>query len=169
MTRLHADTGQGVRWNALGRFGDRVESLVVVIAMAIAIAAVPVAAAVGFEVYDSRSRQHAEHAQTSYVVTATVTGSDVAHRDALGKTITVPAQWFAAGAQHTGMVSAPVGTKSGDVIDIWVDRDGSHVGPPPKTAYDEAVAIASAIWFTVAIAATLLVTGVRALRRPAHA
>ena len=54
--------------------------------------------------------------------------------------MTVRARWFAAGAEHTGAVKAQPGVKTGDSIDIWVDEDGSHVGPPVMSAYDEAVA-----------------------------
>ena len=88
--------------------------------------------------------------------------------DSLGPTITVLARWFAAGTEHTGPVSTPPGVKTGDSIDIWVGEDGSHVGPPPKTAYDEAVAVASAIWFSVAIVAGVLVAGTRAALNRAH-
>lgn len=156
--------------NPLVRMGDRIEALVVVLAMAMALAAVPIAAAVGTSVYDSRSRLYAEQAQNSHEVSATVTDHKVIHDESLGRMVTVTAQWFAAGNEHNGPVSAPPGVKTGDSIDIWVAEDGSHVGPPPKTAYDEAVAFAAATWFIVAIAAGVLVAGTRAaLNRARHA
>jgi hypothetical protein len=156
--------------NPLIRWSDRVEALVMVLAMAMALAAVPIAAAVGTSVYDSRSRLYAEQAQNSRVVSATVTDHKVIHRESLGPMITVIGQWSAAGNEHTGPVSAPPGVKSGEAIDIWIDEDGSHVGPPPKTAYDEAVAFASLTWLGVAAAAGVLVAGTRAaLNRTRHA
>lgn len=157
-------------FNPLVRIRDRVEALVVVLAVVITLVAVPIAAAVGTAVYDTRSRQYADKAQTSHVVTGTVTSHKVAYHESLGPTITVLARWFDAGTEHTGVVSAPPGVNIGDSIDIWVGEDGSHVGPPPKTAYDEAVAAASLTWFSVAIAAGVLVAGTRAaLNRARHA
>lgn len=156
--------------NPLVRASDRVEALVVVLAVVMALVAVPIAAAVGTAVYDSRSRLYAEQAQNSHVVTAIVTDHKVTHRESLGRTVTVLARWFAAGTDHTGPVSAPPGVKTGNSIDIWVGEDGSHVGPPPKTAYDEAVAFASLTWLGAAIAAATLIVGTRAfLNRVRHA
>lgn len=157
-------------FNPLVRMSDRVEALVVVLAVLITLVAVPITAAVGTAVYDSRSRQYAEQAKTSHVVAGTVTSHKVAHHESLGPTITVLARWFDAGTEHTGAVAAPPGVNIGDSIDIWIGEDGSHVGPPPKTASDEAVAVASAIWFSVAVAAGVLVAGTRAaLNRARHA
>jgi hypothetical protein len=156
--------------NPLIRAGDRVEALVVVFAVVVVLLAAPIAAAVGTAVYDSRSHLYAQQAQNSHVVTAVVTDHKVTHRKALGQTVTVLARWFAAGTEHTGSVSAPPGVKTGDSIDIWVVEDGSHVGPPPKTAYDEAVAFASLTWLGAAIAAQALIAGTRTfLNRARHA
>ncbi|BBY00996.1 Rv1733c family protein [Mycobacterium seoulense] len=157
-------------FNPLVRIGDRVEALVVVLAVVISVIAVPIAAAVGTVVYDSRSRQYAERAQISRVVTGTVTSLKVAYHESLGPTITVLARWVDGGTEHTGAVSAPRGVTIGDSIDIWVGEDGSHVGPPPETAGDEAVAAALLTWFGVAIAAGVLVAGTRAaFNRARHA
>lgn len=158
------------RRNPLVRIHDRVEALVVVLAVVIALVAVPIAAAVGTRVYDSRSRLYAEQAQNSHVVTAVVTDDKVIHRESLGQTVTVLARWFDAGTEHAGAVSSPSGVKTGNSIDIWVREDGTHVGPPPKTAYDEAAAFASLTWLGAAIATAALVIGTRAFRnRVRHA
>jgi hypothetical protein len=143
--------------NPLIRAGDRVEALVVVFA-------------VGTAVYDSRSHLYAAQAQNPRTVTATVTGDKFVRQDTLGQMVTVPARWFAAGTEHTGTVSAPPGVKTGDSIDVWVAEDGSHIGPPLRTALDAAVAAAEAIWFGAAMAAAALVAGTRAiLNRARHA
>ena len=47
-------------FNPLVRVRDRVEALVVVLAVVVMLLAVPIAAAVGTAVYDSRSRQYAD-------------------------------------------------------------------------------------------------------------
>jgi hypothetical protein len=156
--------------NPLIRAGDRVEALVVVFAVVVVLLAAPIAAAVGTAVYDSRSHLYAAQAQNPRTVTATVTGDKFVRQDTLGQMVTVPARWFAAGTEHTGTVSAPPGVKTGDSIDVWVAEDGSHIGPPLRTALDAAVAAAEAIWFGAAMAAAALVAGTRAiLNRVRHA
>lgn len=149
--------------NPLIRAGDRVEALVVVFAVLVVLVAAPIAAAVGTSVYDSRNHLLAAQAQNSRTVTATVTGDKFVRQDTLGQMVTVPARWFAAGAEHTGVVLAPPGVKTGDSIDIWVAEDGSHTGPPLRNALDAAVAAAEAIWFGAAMAAAALVAGTRAI------
>ena len=155
--------------NPLVRAGDRVEALVLVLAIVVALLTAPIATAVGTAVYDSRREIYAEQAQTRRTVTATVI-DDSAAQVWLGKTMTVPARWFAAGAEHTGTVKARQAVKPGDSIDIWVNQDGSQAGPPMRTAVYEAVAAGLAIWLSVAIAAAALFAGTRAvLNRLRHA
>ena len=110
--------------NPLIRISDRIEALALVLVVVVSLLALPIGAAVGTAVYDSRSRLYAEQAQAKTQVTATVIDSP-----ARGDTITVRARWFAAGAEHTGAVKAQPTAKPGDVIEIWVNKDGSHVGP----------------------------------------
>ena len=156
--------------NPLIRAGDRVEALVVVFAVVVVLLAAPIAAAVGTAVYDSRSHLYAAQAQNPRTVTATVTGDKFVRQDTFGQMVTVPARWFAAGTEHTGIVSATPGVKTGDSIDVWVAEDGSHIGPPLRTALDAAVAAAEAIWFGAAMAAAGLVAATRAiLNRARHA
>src|SRR6185437_1629213 len=151
--------------NPLIRMSDRVDVLAVVLTVAVSLLSMPIAAAVGTAVYESRSSLYAEQAQTQTRVTATVIDSP-----ARSDTNTVRARWFAAGAEHTGAVKAQPTVKPGDSIDIWVDKDGSHVGPSVLSAVEEAVAVALAIWFSVAIAAVALFAGTRAvLNRVRHA
>ena len=156
--------------NPLIRAGDRVEALAVVFAVVVVILAAPIGAAVGTAVYDSRSHLYAAQAQNQRTVSATVTGEKFTRQDTLGQMVTVPARWFAAGTEHTGAVSAPPGVKVGDSIDVWVAEDGSHIGPPLRTALDAAVAAAAAIWFGAAMAAAALIASTRAiLNRARHA
>ncbi|MGC2652674.1 MAG: hypothetical protein WA317_03515 [Mycobacterium sp.] len=155
--------------NPLIRASDRVEALVLVLAVVVALLAVPIAAAVGTAVYDSRRSLYAEQAQTRRMVTATVMDVSAAQISS-NKTMTVPARWFAAGAEQTGEVKTRHTVRPGDSIDVWVDEDGSQVAPPIKTAVDEAVAAAVAIWLGAVIAAAVLVGAARAiLNRVRHA
>ncbi|MGH3554427.1 MAG: Rv1733c family protein [Mycobacterium sp.] len=148
--------------NPLVRASDRVEALVVVLAVVVSLLAVPIAAAVGTAVHDSRRHLYAEQAQTRRMVTATVIDDGVA-RTPRSKTMTVRVRWFAAGAEHTGAVKTRQTVKPGDSIDIWVDQDGSQVGPPMRTAVHEAVAAALAVWLGVATAAAALIAAIRAV------
>ena len=153
------------RRNPLIRISDRIEALALVLVVVVSLLALPIGAAVGTAVYDSRSRLYAEQAQTQTQVTATVIDSP-----ARSDTITVRARWFAAGAEHTGAVEAQPTAKPGDSIDIWVDKDGSHVGPSVMSAAEVAVAFALAIWLNATLASVALFMGTRAvLNRVRHA
>lgn len=146
--------------NPLIRASDRVEALILVVAVAVSLLTVPIAAAVGTAIHDSRSRLYAEQAKTRHTVTATV----IAHSDRenpRSRTVMVPARWIAAGAEHTGDVLAKLPTKVGDEVEIWVDDEGSAIGRPAMTALDEAVASAVTIWCAV----TLSAAGVFAVAR----
>lgn len=137
--------------NPLIRTTDRVEALILVLAVAASLIAIPVSAAVGTAVHDSRSRLYAEQVQTRRPVTATVTGESHPRRNVERPTVTVPARWFAAGAERTGDVTAPLTAKVGDDIEIWIDDDGLPVARPMNTARDEALAFAVATWWGVSL------------------
>lgn len=149
--------------NPLVRGSDRIEALVVVLAVAVCVLAIPVAAAVGTVVHDVRRQVYAEQAQDRHLVTGVVTDTSIATKPPRkpGKTIAVNARWFADGAEHTGLVPAERAVKPGDAVDIWVHRDGSPAGLQNRTAEDEAVAAALATWLTVAVAAAAFFAGTR--------
>ena len=147
--------------NPLIRATDRVEALIVVFAVAISLVAVPIAATVGTAVHEDRSRVYAEQAQTRHTVTATAIGDKHPRRDLDKPTVTVPARWFAGGAEHTGDVVAPLNVKIGDEVEIWVDDKGSAVGPPERTAQDQAVALAMATWWAMSLSAVAMFAGAR--------
>lgn len=147
--------------NPLIRTTDRVEALILVLVVAVSLIAVPVSAAVGTAVHDSRSRAYAEEVQTRRPVTATVTGDSHPHRNLESPTVTVPARWFAAGAERTGDVTAPLTVKLGDDIEIWVDDAGLPVARPINTARNDALAFAAATWWAVSLLAVALFGHVR--------
>jgi len=111
---------------------------------------------VGTAVYDSRSRIYAEQVQTRRAVTATVIGDSHPRRDLESPTVTIPARWFAAGAERTGDVTAPLTAKIGDEVEIWVDDEGFSVPPPVNTAGNEAVTFAAATWWAISVLAVVL-------------
>ncbi|MGV0041846.1 Rv1733c family protein [Mycobacterium colombiense] len=142
--------------NPLIRNTDRVEALILVLAVVMSLIAIPIGAAVGTAVHDSRSRLYAEQAQTRRPVTATVTGDSHPRRNFDSPAVTVPARWFAAGTERTGDVAAPLTAKIGDDIEIWVDDRGLPVARPLNTARDEALAFAVATWWGLSLLAVAL-------------
>ena len=149
----------------LVRTTDRIEALVLVLAVVVSLLAAPMAAAVGTEVHDSRRRIYAEQAHTRHSVAATVTEVPASQPVLRTSTITVQARWSAAGAEHTGAVEAQSTTTAGDPIEIWVDNNGAQVPAPTPTtrAGVEAVTGALVIWVSVAAAAATLFTVTRAV------
>ena len=143
---------------------DRVDRMVLVLAIVVTLLAVPVAAAVGTVVHDSQRQVYAQQAQTRQNITATVT-DDAAKPDLRRSTIRVTVRWQWAATEHTGTLRVPPTVKPGDSVAIWVDDDGSLVAAPrsTSTALLDAVVVAAAAWLTVAAVAIAVVVGVRAL------
>jgi beta-lactamase regulating signal transducer with metallopeptidase domain len=149
----------------LVRTTDRIEALVVVLAVVVSLLAIAIAAAVGTAVYDSRRQAYAEQTHSRQTVAATVTDVPASQQILRTGTTTVPARWTAAGAEHTGAVKAPSTTKTGDTVEIWVDDNGAQVPAPTPTtrAAVEAATGALVIWISVAAIATTLFTVTRAV------
>ncbi len=148
----------------LVRTTDRIEALVLALAVVVSLVAAPIAAAVGTAVYDSRRHLYAEQAETRHRVVATVT--DVPDSPMLrGGITTVSARWAAADTEHTGAVEALSTTKTGDPVEIWIDHSGALVPAPTPTirAAVEAVASGLAIWISAAAIAVTLYNLTRAV------
>lgn len=139
--------------NPLIRGSDRVEALMLALAVAVSLLAVPIGATVATAVHESRSRLYTEQAQVRRQVTATAIGDSHPRRDLESPTVTVPARWVVDGTEHTGDVVAPLSVKTGEAVVIWVDDQGSPVRPPVRNAVDEAVAFAVATWCVVSLSA----------------
>ena len=149
----------------LVRTTDRVEALVLVLAVVVSLLSAPIAAAVGTAVHDSSRHLYAEQAHTRHTVAATVTDVPASQQALRISTITVTARWSAAGAEHTGAVKAKSATKTGDPIEIWVENDGVQVPAPKPTtrAAVEAVTGALLIWVGVGAAAATMFVVTRAV------
>ena len=143
---------------------DRIEALVLVLAVAVSLIAAPIAAAVGTAVYDSSRQIYAEQAHTRHPVAATVTDVPASQVSRTGTT-TVSARWTAADAEHSGTVKAQSNANAGDTIEIWVDDNGAQVPAPAPTslAAAEAAMGAVVIWICAAAIATTLFTVTRAV------
>ncbi len=149
----------------LVRTTDRIEALMLVLAVVVSLLCAPIAAAVATEVHDSNRQLYAEQARSRHFVTATISGDPAVQQDLRIITMTAPARWSVAGAEQTGTVTVPSTAKPGDPIEIWVDDNGAQVPAPSPTsrAAVEAVAAAIAIWVTVIAAAATLVAVTRAV------
>lgn len=162
--------GLGNRWwvrafgcNPLVRLSDRVEALVLVLAVLVAVIAVPIAGAVGTSVFDERTRVYANEEQTRHQVIATATEDCTVVVQGRTVAFAADATWSDSGKVHAGTViwSNPVIT--GDRHSIWVDAQGEYVGQPssPSRAGDEALGVALAVWLGVAAVSAALAYLVR--------
>ena len=149
----------------LVRTTDRIQALVLVLAVVVSLLAAPITAAAGTAVYDSSRHIYAEQAHTRHTVNAMVTDVPASQQILRTGTTTVSARWTAAGTEHTGTVKAQSTTKTGDPIEIWVDNTGAQVPAPTPTsrAAVEAVTGAVVIWISVAAIAATLSTLTRAI------
>jgi hypothetical protein len=139
--------------NPLARTGDRVESAVFVVALLIALLAVPVAAAVGSEVYARESVVSTEQLRTRHQVEATLL-DDVGPAVATGVPgPAVRASWRAPdGTPRQGVVTAFYGLKAGGTVPIWTDGGGALTTPPLTSdgAVITAVGWAGLLWLGLA-------------------
>lgn len=147
----------------LVRTTDRVEALVAALAVLVAMLAIPVAAAIGTAVHDSRSHLYTEQNETRRPVAATVSEVPAYRPFTRTGTVTVPVEWWDSGLRHTGAAQTQSSVAAGDPVEVWVGPDGTQVlAPAPVSrAAVEGVAAAVGIWLGVAAAAAAVCVTVR--------
>ncbi len=126
----------GLVRSALRRTPDRVEIVVLWLALLAALVAVPAAAAIGVAA-DEHSRREAavQAATTTRVVAHTLQAAPVQVAATVAISTQVDAIWTdTRGAVRTGRVAVPPGTRSGADVPVWIDRAGNQVGAPPGRA-----------------------------------
>ena len=162
--------GLGGRWwsrawsrNPLVRRTDRIEAVVLSLAVLLTVVAVPTAGAIGTVVYDAHARVYAEEAKTRHQVTATATEDGTVVTQLKSISFTARATWNAAGRDHSDIVMWSDRVKAGDQQSIWVNADGAKVEPPSSSssAAADAVGIAINVWLAVVAALAGLVYVVR--------
>ncbi|OBF27760.1 hypothetical protein A5724_29575 [Mycobacterium sp. ACS1612] len=153
------------RRSPLIRVSDRIEALVMVVAVMASLLVIPVAAAVGTAVYDARREIYAEQHLTRRLVPATITSSAAAPTVSRASSGVVAVQWFDAGAEHTGVIAAHKVTKLGEEVAVWLDDNGALTDEPTPTsqAAPDAVTFALFIWAGVTAVAAALWAGTRAV------
>jgi hypothetical protein len=126
----------GLAPSPLRRSVDRVESLLVMGAILLAVAALPVAVATGRATYDGALRTAATQAAASSQVGATLVQDAPDVTDSSGAVATSPALavWTTAdGSVRSGQVNAPAGSPAWATVSIWIDPQGQPVSPPLTT------------------------------------
>ena len=144
---------------------DRVDRLVLTVAILVTLLAVPIAGGVGLAVYDANREAYVQQSLTRQAVTATVVDG-TAQPDLRRNTVRVTVEWQWAATQHTGTLRVSPTVRTGDTVEIWVDENGSMVGKPKpvSTATFDAGVVAVAAWLAVAAASAFAVSAVRALQ-----
>lgn len=149
--------------NPLVRGSDRVEAIVMMVAVMVTALAVPIAGAIGTSVHDQRTRLYAEETQTRRQVVATATEDATIVPQMGGVGFATEAVWTDSGIVHNDTIAWPGPAKIGDQQPIWVNSTGEVVGQPssPSRADTEAVVTALTMWLLVAGASATLVCVVR--------
>ncbi len=145
--------------NPLLRRTDRIEALVVLVALAVSLIGVPIAGVVGAVTYGARDRVYTQEAHDRHRVAATV--ADARGED-LGLTV-VQARWPGPGGERGGTLELTEHAKAGGTVDIWVDGAGNPAVPPTPTwlAAGEAVGVAVVTALAVTMAMGAVVSVVR--------
>ena len=148
--------------NPLVRSSDRIEVMVLSLAVLLTVVAVPIGGDRHL-VYDAHTRVYAEEARTRHQVTATAIEDGTVVMQPKSLSFTARATWSAAGRDHSDIVTWSDQVKAGDQQSIWVNADGAKVGPPSLSgdAAADAVRLAIYVWLGVAAASAGLVYVVR--------
>ncbi|SPM42385.1 transmembrane protein [Mycobacterium numidiamassiliense] len=110
--------------NPLIRRVGRVEALVTLVALGVALLAIPVAVVVGAAIYGIHAHLYAQEARERHAVMATVTDS---WSDGLGS-IVVQVKWPVAAGERTGRLEVANAAREGDRAQMWVDKEGNQAG-----------------------------------------
>lgn len=155
--------------NKLASAGDRIESGVLVMGVAVAILAVPVAGAIGSETYASQSARVAVE-QTSKSRADAILLEDappaisMSERSGAVEAAPVLATWrLPDGSARHGQVQARHDAKAGATVSIWVDQNGELSQPPITTAGAalDGIFLALLLWGGTAGAMALLYLATR--------
>lgn len=137
--------------NPLVRVSDRLEVLVALAVLAVALSALPVAALVRNEVYSAIVRTAFQQAQSRHAVEASALESTTGLLADFDSTEYVRVQWHHGGQVRDEKVVAPAPVEAGDALTIWVD-DAGEVVAAPVTVEDAAMgglAAAITVWLGI--------------------
>ncbi|MFW0782898.1 hypothetical protein AAFP35_00120 [Gordonia sp. CPCC 206044] len=150
--------------NPLIRRVDRIEALMVCLAFALALVAIPLAVSVQGGMYDSRMKAMSEQAQTIHPVQATAVDNSSGFVSEGQNGGLVTARWTYRSVPHTETVHVDdVSTERGDRFTVWVDDNGASTHAPITASDARLGAVVVGIAFYAAMIAVcfLLVMAVR--------
>ena len=147
--------------NPLVRTSDRIEVAVMAMAIVLSLAVMPFAGAIGTAIHDEHSQRYAAERQERHRVPAPPT--DDRAQSPKGPSAVIEARPRAGDVENAGAYMWNSRVKAGPNADIWVDRNGRQVAPPPPTwqAGVDAVVATLAFWLSVTAVTALLVALVR--------
>jgi hypothetical protein len=129
-----ASLARRVGWgrNPILRSSDRLEGIAVLAALVLAVAAVPLAMAVGTWSYHHNLAVSADQTAAVRPVTATLTrDAPVTFQGESLLEMPVQAQWtYPAGSRHTGVIKAAEGAQAGTMVPIWTTPTGVLTNAP---------------------------------------
>lgn len=152
--------------NPLIRVSDRVEIIVMALALVGCVIAAPIAGAVGTAVYDSRRQLHSEQTTARHPVMATALKDSTTVVDgtvATNSFYTVSARWRSDATEHTESFDWPHFVEAGDHIEIWVDDHGNRVAVPSLVSQPgiDGAGAGVMLWLSAVAAAATLTAGMR--------
>ena len=147
--------------NPLVRTSDRIEVAVVALAIVASLAIVPFAGAIGTAIHDGHAQRYAVERQERHRIAAPATDDHA--QSPKGPDAVVSARPHVGDVENAGAYMWNSRVKDSANNEIWVDRNGRQVGPPPPTwqAGVDAVVAAVGFWLSATAVAALLVALVR--------
>lgn len=150
--------------NPLMRISDRIEAAVVTLAGLLVVIAAACAGVIGTMIHDTETQNYLEQARTRHAVVATAVDDSKLAASPETTASTVHARWQLNGVVHADALGWDYTVKAGDPLQIWVDSDGNRVDQPIPVARAAMDALTAAVvgWLIVVLAATQVVSAVRA-------
>lgn len=148
----------GIGHNPLRRTGDRAEIALLLTAVVLAVATLPVALSVGLTAQQHNLAVSATQTAARHPVTAVLTEEApliAAEYGGIGG-ILVHASWHGPnGAEHTGIVPAAHGAAAGTRVQVWNDNAGNLVSPPVTPSQADARGMLTVVGLMAAVIAVL--------------
>ncbi|WP_410605909.1 hypothetical protein [Amycolatopsis sp. lyj-90] len=150
--------------NPLARIWDRIEAVILVGGVAVALLGVPLAAAAGSEAYAAMMERSAletaaRHSTTAFLLEDAPSARVGVDGTPSADTASVKARWtLPDGTYREELVTADLGASAGDGVTVWLDDAEAVVDPPvtPMDATSTGVGVGVGVWL---IAVTLLAAG----------
>ncbi|WP_410665873.1 hypothetical protein [Amycolatopsis sp. lyj-84] len=150
--------------NPLARIWDRIEAVILVGGVAVALLGVPLAAAAGSEAYAAMMERSAletaaRHSTTAFLLEDAPQARVGVDGTPSAETASVVARWaLPDGTFREEPVTADLGASAGDGVTVWLDEAEAVVDPPvtPMDATSTGVGVGVGVWL---IAVTLLAAG----------